>query len=108
MQAGRLRQRVELKTIQHTQDENSGAMIESWQSSGFVWAGIEALSARDFIAASAAQSDISARAIIRYRADIKAGMRLIHGGATYQIEGALPDKQSGQEYLTLLLKSVSA
>jgi len=108
MQAGRLRSRVELKTLKYRQDENSGAMMESWQSAGAVWAGIEALSARDFIAASAAQSAISARAIIRYRADIKAGMRLIHNHATYHIEGALPDKHSGQDYLTLLLKTVSA
>jgi len=105
MQAGKLRQRVELQRVSNSQDPQSGANIETWQPLATVWASIEPLSARDFIAAQAAQNQISARAVIRYRADIKAGMRFIHGDTTYFIEGVLPDKQSGKEYLTLLLKT---
>jgi len=107
MQAGKLRQRVLLQRAQLSQDAQSGAAITQWQDAGEQWASIEPLSARDFIAAQSAQNQISARAVMRYRADIKAGMRLLHSGAIYQIEGVLPDKQSGQEYLTLLLKTVN-
>jgi len=105
MQAGKLRHRVELQRVTNSQDPQSGANIETWQLFATVWASIEPLSARDFIAAQAAQNQISARAVIRYRPKIAAGMRLIQGSATYLIEGVLPDKQSGQEYLTLLLKT---
>jgi len=108
MQAGKLRHRVELQQVTNSQDPQSGANSETWQLFATVWASIEPLSARDFIAAQAAQNQISARAVIRYRPQITAGMRLIHNHATYHIEGALPDKHSGQEYLTLLLKTVSA
>jgi len=105
MQAGKLRHRVELKQVINEQDNQSGANIETWQTLASVWASIEPLSARDFIAAQAAHNQISARAVIRYRPQITAGMRLIHSSAVYLIEGVLPDKQSGQEYLTLLLKT---
>jgi len=105
MQAGKLRHRVELQQVIYSQDNQSGAAIETWQTLASVWASIEPLSARDFIAAQASQNQISARAVIRYRKGIKSGMRLIHANAIYSIEGVLPDKDSGQEYLTLLLKT---
>jgi len=107
MQAGKLRHRVELQQVINSQDPQSGANIETWQPLATVWASIEPLSARDFIAAQAAHNQISARAVIRYRTGIKSGMRLLDDSALYQIEGVLPDKESGKEYLTLLLKSVS-
>jgi len=108
MQAGTLRQRVILQKAVAGQDPVTGAHIDNWQLFATVWANIEPLSARDFIAASAVQNQISARAVIRYRAGIKAGMRLLEGGVTYSIEGVLADKQSGKEYQTLLLKQVGA
>jgi len=104
MQAGKLRHRVQLQRAINSQDAQSGANIETWQTLATVWASLEPLSARDFIAAQAAQNQISARAVIRYRQQITAGMRLIHSSGNYLIEGVLPDKHSGKDYLTLLLK----
>jgi head-tail adaptor len=47
------------------------------------------------------QSQVSARITIRQRSGITAAMRVVHGSKVYQIEGVLPDKESGLEYLTL-------
>ncbi len=66
-----------------------------------VWAGIEPLSARDFIAAQAVQSEVTARIVIRYREGVTAAMRIKHAGRLYTIHGVLPDAKSGREYLTL-------
>lgn len=101
MRAGKLRHHI---TIQHqslAQDPNTGAMVHEWAELTKTFASIEPLSARDFIAASAVQSEVIARIVIRYRDDVEAGMRILHRGKVYTIKGVLADTDSGLEYLTL-------
>ncbi|HBJ69987.1 MAG TPA: head-tail adaptor protein [Alcaligenes faecalis] len=103
MQAGRLRHRLSIQENRPGRDPDTGAVIPVWVELTAVRGSFEPLSARDFIAAAAAQTKLSARAVVRYRADIKEKMRLVHSGKVFLIQGALPDKESGREYLTLLL-----
>lgn len=101
MRAGELRHRVELQRPEFNQDPVTGEMTPTWLEVAKLYASIEPLSARDFIAASAAQSKVSARLLIRYRAGVDSTMRIIHRGKIYNIEGVLPDQKSGLDYLTL-------
>lgn len=100
LDAGRLRHRVDIQDQLRTQDSN-GDIEVTWED---VWmsvpAAIEPLSARDLIAAKAADSEVSVRITIRYRAGLKHSMRLVHNGTIYKPEGWLPDKDSGREYVT--------
>ncbi|MWK58713.1 phage head closure protein [Pseudomonas otitidis] len=102
MEAGRLRHRVAFQQLLDQQDPQSGDPVKAWVT---VWdrvpAAIEPLSARDFIAAKAAQSEVSARITIRYRPGVSSSMRILHGTKVYAIAGVLPDPKSGREYLTL-------
>lgn len=106
MRAGDLRHRI---TIQHQvdqQDPNTGEVTKTWAEFAPAWAAIEPLSARDFIAAKANQSEISGRITIRYRQGVLPTMRILHRGQIYTIIGQpLPDKKSGLEYLTLLVST---
>lgn len=92
-----------LVTIQDRIEEqdSDGAINIEWDDFAKVWASIEPLSARDFISAQSEQSKITARITILFRDDIEANMRVIHGNKIYTIEGVLPDKESGREYITL-------
>lgn len=101
MRAGKLRHRVIIQKPGYAQDPDTGEMLPGWQNVVTVWAAVEPLSAREFIAAQAGQSEITARVKIRYRAGITAGMRLLHKGQAYNIHGVLPDLDSGIEHLTL-------
>jgi len=101
MRAGKLRHRVTLQSPGRTQDPATGEMIAGWTDVTTVWASIEALSAREFIAAQAAQSEITARVVMRYRPGVEATMRLKHGADVYNIHGVLPDPDSGREWMTL-------
>lgn len=102
--SGKLRHRVTLQRFVKTQDPTTGLISEEWVDGATVWASVEPLSGRDFIAARAQQSEISARVVIRYRPDVDSTMRLIHRGRIYSIEGPpLPDAKSGLEYLTLMV-----
>lgn len=105
MQAGKLRHRITLQRLATQQDPVTGEMQEGvWVEVAKLWASIEALSARDLIAAKAGQSEVSARIVIRYRTGILPTMRILHRDVIYNIQGLpLPDKVSGLEYLTLLV-----
>ncbi|CAA2107644.1 phage head closure protein [Variovorax paradoxus] len=111
--AGRLRHRVliERKDLARDssgeviQDPETGDTQEVWVSVAEVYAAIEPLSAREFLAAQAVQSQVTARIVIRHRPGMVGALRLVHmvngaRGTVYNPAGFLPDKESGLEYLT--------
>jgi len=105
MQAGKLRHRIDFQMLGDVQDPSSGEMVPGWAT---VWEKLPAyvtpLSARELIAAQAAQSEASARIMIRYRAGVLPTMRIIFRADVYDIKGPpLPDPDSGLEYLTILV-----
>lgn len=106
LSAGRLRHRIDIQQRAHVQDPVTGEMVPGWAN---VWtavpASIEPLSAREFIAAQATQSQVVARITLRYREGLDASMRIVHKGAIYNIAGLLPDKSSGLEYFTIPVSS---
>ncbi|MFG0827369.1 phage head closure protein [Pseudomonas sp. CJQ_7] len=105
MKAGTLRHPIEIQHFSAVRDPGTGDSGEpDWQAFANTWASVEPLSAKDLIAAQAAQSEATARVVIRYRPDVLSTMRIIHRGQIYSIEGPpLEDDKSGQEYLTILV-----
>ncbi len=105
IQAGKLRHRIEIQHKVTPRDPVTGEFGEpSWQLFAKVWAQVTPLSARDLIAAQAAQSEATARMVIRYRAGLLSTMRIVYRGEVYSIEGPpLADPNSGLEYLTMLV-----
>lgn len=102
IRAGSLTHLLSLQRRQTGRDHDSGAVInEAWIEIGKLWARIEPLSVRAFIAAAAEQGEISAH-IVTYRDPrVKRGMRFVgDDGSIYRIAAALPDKKNGQEYQT--------
>lgn len=102
LEAGRLRHRVTIQARSNVQDPVSGATVVVWTD---VWvniaAAIEPLSAREQIAAQAQQSEVSARITIRPLPGLTAQHRVVHNGRIYNVEGVIPDPDSGLEWLTL-------
>jgi len=103
MQSGKLRHRLSLQEQGQTQDPNTGQLVVEWQEVAKLWASVEPLSAREFIAAKTHQSQISARIVIRAQDGINASQRLVdtRTGAVYNIEGVLRDPKSGRHWMTL-------
>lgn len=100
--AGKLNHWVQLQAPATTQDPNTGEMIENWTTVAEVWAEVVPMSAREFQAANAEQSEVRGRMTIRYREDVDATMRVIHRGKWYAILGVMEDAESGREHLTLM------
>lgn len=86
----------------------TGAVTSKWAHILTLYAQFTPLSVKDVITGQAAGTDITARAMIRYRNDIDHMMRIEHGGRMFEIVGEpLADNGSGKEYLTLMLKGVT-
>lgn len=106
MQAGKLRHRIDIEEQVTPRDPITGEYgepqwIARWPKCP---ARVEPLSARDLVAAKAAQSEATARMVIRYRIGLLPTMRIVYRGEVYSIEGPpLEDDKSGQEYLTILV-----
>jgi len=105
--AGKLRHRIRIDRQVITRDAD-GVQQVTWEPvhAGTLSAAIEPLSAREFIAAGAGQSQVTARITVRYRPGLAASMRAVHvrngvDGAIYNIQGVLADRDSGLGYLTL-------
>ncbi len=108
MRIGRLRHLVRIQQQVQGRDAD-GAVTTSWADLLVNEpADITPVSGREFMAAQAAQSEVSARIVIRYRPDITvtAAMRVVHDqdGTTYNIRAVLPDP-SLRRYVTLMVQA---
>lgn len=107
MKAGKLRHRIKFYKKQSVRPIGGSATV-TWEHMLTLSASFEPLSVKDVINAKAADSQIVARCVIRYREDIDSTMQIVHKGRTYEIDGdPLPDPNSGIEYLTLMLRERS-
>ena len=98
----RLRHRVRIERPEESQNPETGASEIVWALYGYRWAEYVASSLREFIAASAYQSEVKGRFVFRADPGIEAGMRVLHGNPAhlYAVLGVLPDPDSGLEYVT--------
>lgn len=89
VRAGQLRHRITLqrKTTGSPTRTAMGAPDESWTDVATVWAAVRPLRSRERFLAQAAESQVDTEIEIRYRANITADMRAVHGTTIYSIEG---------------------
>lgn len=103
MRAGPLRHPIVIEASERSQDPVTGEITKTWEPIQVapIWARWEWLSVRDFMAAQAGQSQIVARVTVRYRPGLDYTMRILYRDKIYNIEGLLPDAESGLEYITI-------
>lgn len=107
LDAGKLRHRLKILYNDSSQDTITGEDVEGWVELATIWGSWEPYSTKDMIAAASVQNETSVRAMVRYRSDITAGMRVYFRSKYYEIAGTpLPDLDSGLEYMTIMLAEV--
>lgn len=97
IRAGKLNRRITIQNVGTTQDA-IGEPVVSYTTFATVWASIEDLSGREFIAAGGTQNEAQTKIAIRYLAGVIPAMRVLHGATAYNIESVL-----GQDKKSLLL-----
>ena len=106
MRAGMLRHRVTIQPYELVVDDYGAPLHrESWKDVATVWASVEAMSGRDFFAARQEQSEVTHKVTIRYRGDVTAQMRVLHGGKIFGIVAPLPDNKGTR--LVLMCREAS-
>lgn len=103
MRAGELKWQIQIQ-LPPVGKNASGDPNTEWTKLADVWAKKEDLSGRELLAAQAAQSEITTRFRIRYRDGITSKMRVVVGGAIYNIEAAL-DRTGSRVELQLMCSS---
>lgn len=103
MRAGPLKHRCSLMQSQQIKRPGGGS-DESWVELGKLWAEVTIPTGRIATVADQLQAVVSAEIRVRYRADLVAGMRIVHGGKTFKVEAPLPDND--QTMLRLLCSIV--
>ncbi len=77
---------------------------EAWETITVkpIWANVKYLSGSESIKADASVSVVRASVRIRWRAGVTAGMRVVHGADTLDIEAVLPG--AGRQHVDLVCK----
>ena len=104
MKAGALDQRISVERFTSTEDE-LGQPIEAWAPLFTCWAAVEPLTGREYIAAQAAVSEVTAKIRMRFRPWMTAQDRVIHDGTIYNIVSVI-DVRSENRELVLMCKAV--
>lgn len=99
MHTGRLRERVTLQARTNAAD-SYGQPVPVWSTAATLWAAVESISGREFISASAEQSETTWRVTLRYRAIDAGTHRLLWRGAVLDIRAVLPN--AARSHVTLM------
>lgn len=103
MRTGKLRHRVVVERSTTEIDPDYGTEVTTWNTLATVPASVEPISGREFIALSAAQSEVTTRIRMRYLAMTTAD-RITHAGITYNVLSII-NKDSRNVELELMCKS---
>lgn len=103
--AGQLDKRVQFQQ-RGAMTNGLGEKVDGWVDLlTTVWAKVEPLSGRDFLAAGAMQQSVDTRFVVRYRAAFEdASLRLVWRGTPYAIVSAIP-VDGGTEWLEIMATS---
>jgi SPP1 family predicted phage head-tail adaptor len=97
MNAGQLDQRVTVQAPSAGVDLFGQPLPDAWADVATVWAQVAPLAGREFLAAAAVQSEVTAKITMRYRPGITSAMRVVHGADTYDITAVIHIKSARQE-----------
>ena len=103
MNAGALRHRITIER-QATAQDDWGGVVNHWATIGTFSASIEPINGREYFAAQAVQSEVTARIRMRYHPDVLPSDRVNHNGTIYTVQSVINPKVLNEE-LVLMCKT---
>ena len=104
MKAGVLTEQVAIERLIVVDDPDYGPQPGAWTNIATVSAAVEPLRGREYLAAAAAVSELTARIRMRYRPGITSADRVVHGSTIYGITSVIHVKSARRE-LELMCRS---
>jgi SPP1 family predicted phage head-tail adaptor len=95
MRAGRLRHRITIQEFRVTGRNVIGGEVKDWVNVATVWAGIEPIRGREYLAADQPRAELTHRVPMRYRPGIvPTTMRVKYGSRVFDIKSVIdPDER---------------
>lgn len=85
IRAGKLRHLVTIQAPSETRDACGGEIPNGWTDFATVWASVEPLQGREYLAAAGVEARATTRIRIRYLAGVTAAMRVVFEDKVYQL-----------------------
>lgn len=106
MRTGRLRHQVTIQTPIETKND-FGELVVTWSNiSTGVWVGIEPLRGREFFASKQTNAEIETRVVMRYRPDMTAKMRILHGENEYYVDTIINVEERNRELQLMCTRTI--
>lgn len=105
MRIGKLRHRVELKSLSQSQNE-FGEPVDTWSTFATVWASVEPLRGRELLLAQQANSEVTIRVRVRYNSSIDPTDRVVIGSRILEILSVIDSEERNWQQ-ELLCKEVA-
>lgn len=105
MRAGDLNRKITIQKKGAGEDEWGTPLPDAWDDVTKAWASIRNLSGLGAIKADAQAAVVKTSIRIRYRTDIAAGMRVLHGSTVYDIKAVLSD-EAGRGFVDLVCEVI--
>ena len=97
--AQELNRKITFRKVTVTQDPNTGEMVETWADFVSVFAKIEPLVGREYLAAAAIQAEDTTKFTMRYRGDIDQTMKIRWDGKDWNIQSIQNIRAGNRETL---------
>jgi len=94
-----LNRKITFRQSQITQDPNTGEMTETWSDYVSVFARVDPMIGREYLAAAAIQSEPMTKFTMRYLGDIDTTMRIAFDGDEYDITSIQNIRSGNRETL---------
>ena len=105
MNAGALDQRIVIERRTGATNDWGEPLPDTWAPLFTCWAEVSPLVGREYIAAQAAVSEVTAKIRMRFRPWMTSQDRVVHNGTVYQIQSVI-DVRSENRELHLMCKAV--
>jgi SPP1 family predicted phage head-tail adaptor len=106
LRIGALRHQVTIQSYTKSRDSYGGE-VETWTDlhTG-VWASVEPLIGREYLAAKQVQAEVSHKVRMRYIAGLLPAMRIVWGTRTFEIESILNVQERNRELVIMATEDV--
>lgn len=104
--AQELNRKITFQELTIGQDPDTGEMVQTWADHASVFAKVEPLVGREYMAAAAIQAEDTSKFTCRYRGDLNASMRIVFDGKNYDIT-SIQNIRSGNRETLIYAKRAS-
>jgi SPP1 family predicted phage head-tail adaptor len=105
MRSGPLRHKVTIRTYTKSRD-SYGAEVETWADFAEVWASVEPLIGREYMASKQISAEVSHKIRMRYIPGLLPTMKILWGAREFEVVSIMDVQERNQEIIIMATEDV--